>query len=113
MTTLTTGFARSTDPAESQEAAAKIAPNVTEDRLLVLRAFADLGKATFREAARRALQMQEKDGMSFTLNETRRLESLRRRGSDLKALGWIVQDGRHDGQAQFRMTDEGKAELSA
>lgn len=105
------GLARSTDPEESHIAAAKISHVVTEDRLLVLRAFDDLGKGTFREAARRALQLQQKDGTSFTLNETRRLESLRRRGSDLKALDWVEQDGRYDGQAQFKVTELGHEEL--
>lgn len=89
---------RSADPVESHMAAAAVSENVKRDRYLILTAFTYCGfQTTYRQAAEKA---QELEGGT----EIARLESLRRRGSDLKKLGWISQDGRFDGQATFNVT---------
>lgn len=36
-----------------------------------------------------------------------RVETFRKRGSDLKGLGYIVQTGTEDGQATFKLTEKG------
>lgn len=94
-----TGLARTTDPAESHAAAGAIQGTIEQDRLIVLAALKDLGKGTYREIAKHALRSES--------HSVERLESLRRRGSDLKKLGYIEQIGRHQGQAEFRLTQEG------
>lgn len=97
---------RTTDPIESVMAAVSVSETVTRDRLAVLQAFEYAYSATYRQAAQRAQSVEQSSG-------TARLESLRRRGSDLKELGWIAQDGRWEGQATFRLTPAGEAALIA
>lgn len=98
-------YVRNNDPIESHIAASAIQGTIDHDRMIVLRSFSNLGKATYREAAKYALRNVKYD--------TERLESLRRRGSDLKKLGMLIQIGKHQGQAEFKLTEEGKVALHA
>jgi len=102
--TTNTGYVRNTDPAESHNAAASIKGTVEADRLKVLGTFVELPRATYREAAEYALRKENPD--------IARVESLRRRGSDLKRNGWITQVAKKDGQAVFEITEEGKTVAS-
>lgn len=92
---------RRTDPAESKEAADKV--DVAKDRLLILRGFHRLGyAATYHEAALSAATLEGRAADHF------RVESLRRRGSDLKTLGLITQIGKRDGKGTFLLSQKGR-----
>lgn len=102
-----TPMVRTDDPPESAEAAAGV--EVKRDRLLVLRAFARIdGPATFHDAADIALRLE---GTPTT--DIYRHESLRRRGSDLRALGLIAQAGKRQRKATFLVTEAGRGALDA
>lgn len=93
--------ARNTDPIESHSAGSRV--NAARDRQLVLQAFANSEcSLTYREAA---LLVTEVEGTSQSRERT---ESLRRRGSDLKQRGYIIQIGSRKGQAVFLITDLGR-----
>jgi len=94
---------RSTDPVESQEAAEKIALHVGRDQKTILECFNAIGPATFWEAAVEAVANEGVNGAHFHA----RAESLRRRGSDLRAKGLIEQTGTKGGRATFTITPKG------
>lgn len=106
---------RKTDPPESAEAAAKV--DLSTGRTLMLRAFFNSDSPiTFFEAAVKAVTFDEVFGTSNKKvaldKKIARLESLRRRGSDLRERGLIEQAGRKAGRATFTITDKGRKVLN-
>ena len=102
--TTTMALARNTDPAESHDAAHSV--NDERDRMKVLEAFR-LFSGTYRGAAYRAYVLE---GGRLPVN-TARLESLRRRGSDLKKLGYIRPLYREGREMVFAITVKGMEAL--
>lgn len=95
---------RESDPQESLDAAVGAANKATRDRLVILRGFAAVAPATYQTAALAAVDIEDNKGpRSYS-----RVESLRRRGSDLKRLGLIVQVSTDNGKAVFDLTTEGR-----
>lgn len=93
---------RNTDPVESKAAARKV--RVAADRMRVLGAFDLYEELTYREAGNIAAEREQEPSQA-------RLESLRRRGSDLKDKGWIEHVRTEDGQGVFTITAEGEKQL--
>lgn len=91
-------LARTEDPPESKAAARAVKAKI--DRGLVLGAYRLYGVLSYREAGERAAGPGA---------DTGRIESLRRRCSDLKKDGLIEQIGTVKGQGVFGITQKGYA----
>lgn len=99
---------RRQDPNESRVAAAKITPKRRTDALVQLRGFVKVDRPTTHQVAAKEAAVIE-----GTEENHRRIESIRRRGSDLKEWGWIEQVGTSPDGGLFIVTDLGREVLSS